>query len=79
VIARCLTCFTTLLVVLLLLPLSSRPAASPAAEIWRDAGVARVVAAKPVPRLQLTGIDGRPVETFRERDRLTILYFWATW
>lgn len=78
-IVRRRTCLTALLIALLLLPLSSEPAASPAGEVWRDAGVARVITAKPAPRLQLSGIDGRPGETFRERDRLTIRYFWATW
>lgn len=71
--------FATAFVIILLLQLSGRPGASPAPETWQAAGVARVVGAKPAPRLRLSGIDGRPVETFSERDRLTMLYFWATW
>jgi hypothetical protein len=62
-----------------LLPLGRSSTAAPSPEVWRAAGVAPVVVAKPAPRLRLSGIDGRAIDTFRERDRLTMLYFWATW
>ncbi len=34
---------------------------------------------QPAPEFTLTGLDGKPVSLAQLKDRVVLLYFWATW
>ena len=46
-------------------------------DLRRDFGLTPVSA--PAPAFRLTTVDGRPLALADLRDRVVLLYFWATW